>query len=367
MSLYRDPNHSAATGEGLILAMMRTPSSSLVSPEENQLSEALAWALRCSPSLAREFCALFVAGDSEAEAAVHAAGAIGVQTRVSARGPSGDVLFPDLSLCGSDGSFQLLVEVKVGADFHSYVLPDGTTASQPTMYAQALAGDSAGGARVRRVGTLSKDPASAPADAHPLRRRDVGWEEVRTLLLRHVTSGGPEDLVADLIRAIDARILPTPPDSQRVARLMDWANATLPEAARVLASRTGGKSGPLRSGKTEVYRGAYIDYRDPSGRALKLWLYASPAGSGYSVPGEPDAVYIQPDQAQVAKKDDRLRGMLALAFRWEREFAGWSNWRAWLPIADLEALGDADTQARAIAQEFTELLVTAELVPTPAE
>jgi hypothetical protein len=168
------------------------------------------------------------------------------------------------------------------------------------------------------------------------------------------------------VRAIDVRILPTPPDPQRVARVVDWANATLPEAARALAAHTGGKAGPLRSGKTEVYRGVYIDYRSPQGTALKLWLCASPSGAGYSVPGEPDAVYIQPDQGQVALKDDPLRGMLSLAFRWERDIAGWSNWRAWLPIADLEALGDARTQARAVAREFTELLATAELVPVPA-
>lgn len=44
MTVYRDPS-ALRPQPGLVLSLMRAPTTALQSPEENQLSEALAWLL----------------------------------------------------------------------------------------------------------------------------------------------------------------------------------------------------------------------------------------------------------------------------------------------------------------------------------
>jgi hypothetical protein len=358
---YRDPKRSAADDPGLIAALMRVPSTHRVRPEENQFSEALAWALRRAATLARDFALLFVAGDTEAEQAVRSAAQIGVDTRITVRGPSGKAIFPDLSLCGSDRSFQLLVEVKVDATFHEYDLPDGASVSQPVAYAHALECEpAASSARVRRVGTLSKDPAAVPKDAHPIRGRDVSWAQVRDLLAASDAPPRAESVFGDLRRAITIRILPTRPLPDEVEPLLKWGESllaiVLPELARVARGTT--RRPLLRRGAKELYAGGYVDYLTPDGHGLAMWVYVSPEGAAYSVPGEPGAVCIQPNWNDTAPVSDRL----SRAFLHDRDIAGYDAWRQWLPVAEVEAAGDLTAQAALVIDVFANSLSTCELI-----
>jgi hypothetical protein len=335
---------------------MRAPTTATMRPEENQFSEALAWALRRVPGLARDFALLFVRDDDAAERAISSAGEIGVDTRITVRGPSGEVLYPDLSLCGSDRTFQLFVEVKVSAGFQDYPLPDGTRVSQPVIYAHALEGDTpAAGALIRRVGTLSREPDVAPKDHHPLRRRDVGWAEVRKLLDEAPSVQGISGVVSDLIDAIDARILPTPPPPEQVEALLAWGETLLPGVLRQLASLVGGTTnGRATRGREHPYRGGFVEYASPEGTRLRMWVYVSPEATGYSVPGEPDCVYVQPDERRNA--DDALVSRLGLGFLLERDIVGWEVWRYWVPVKEVQAVGAARAQEAFVVKAVYEAL-----------
>ena len=359
MIVYREPKRSAVNDRGLIAGLMRAPTSAAVRPEENQFSEALAWVLRRVPGLARHFALLFISAGTEAEQAIISAAEIGVDTRVTARGPSGEVLYPDLSLCGSNRSFQLLVEVKVGTDFAEYELPDGSRVSQPVIYAHALEADPPEvGALLRRVGTLSREPDKAPSDRHPLRCRDVGWSEVRELIRFVQAPCDISGVVRELIEAIDARILPTPPPDDQVNALLDWSQTVLPRVLRALALRAGGTTtGTARGGQRYPYRGGYVDYPGPGGVGLRMWLYVSPSGVGYSLPGEPDAVYLQPDQE--GKAGAELQGQIAHGFQWERDIAGLDAWRMWVTAEDVRAAGAVAAQEAFLIEAFCEALEAA--------
>ena len=362
MSVYREPKRSATEDLGLIVALMRAPTSAAVRPEENQFSEALAWALRRAPGLAREFALLFVAGDAEAEDAIRSASEIGVDTRVTARGPSGRMLYPDISLCGPDRSFQLLVEVKLGSGFHMYPQPDGPTVSQPVIYAMALALDPAGvGADVRRVGTLSRRAEEAPKDVHPLRAQDVPWSAVRDLLRDATPPMDIAGVFAEVVQAIDTLILPTPPSGPEVEALLDWARSLLPGVLRVLAARADGRTNArVIPGQRYPYRGGIVEYTTPQGLDLRMWIYVSPEAAGYSVRGEPDAVYLQPDEGE--KGGPNLPATIAQGFRRERDFAGYDVWRFWVPADEVRAAGPVAAQVDFLTNVFSQALTSAGLI-----
>lgn len=369
MPLYRDPKQSGSLDRGLIHGLMRAPTTTRIRPEENQFSEALTWALRRVPGLAHQFALLFVAGDTAAEQAIEAAREIGIDTRISAKGASGEMLYPDLSLCGVDRAFQLLVEVKVGSDFHTYPLPDGGTASQPVIYALALAADPSGaGAAVRRVGTLSRDPEEAPTDTHPLRARDVGWAEVRDLLSAAPRVDGIHQVVDELVTAIGTRVLPAPPPAAHVGRLLEWAQGPLlPDVMRFVAAAVAGRTtGATTTGARYAYRGGYVHCLAPDGTALRLWVYISPEGVGYSVPGEPDAVYLEVDPEGEVRANATLQGLFAAGFRRERDLAGYDAWRVWVPVVEVIAGGGAAAQRDLVVEPFTEALAAARLAPSAA-
>jgi hypothetical protein len=361
MIVYREPKRSAADDLGLIVALMRAPTSAAVRPEENQFSEALAWALRRVPGLARDFALLFVAGDAEAENAIRSASEIGVDTRVTARGPSGEVLFPDISLCGSGLAFQLLVEVKVGSGFHEYPLADGSMVFQPEIYARALELDPpAVGADVRRVGTLSRRPEEAPKHGHPLRAHDVSWSAVRDLLRNATPPAGIAGVFDEVVQAISARILPTPPSDEHIEALLMWARGLLPDLLRSLAARVDGTtSGRVGKGIRVPFRAGTVHYA-AGATELKMWVCVSPGGVGYSVPGEPDAVYLIPDEERKAATVSL--GPLAHGFRYERDIEGYDNWRTWLPADEVRKAGPQAAQVALLTGAFAEALAAAGLL-----
>lgn len=365
MTMYRDPRRGTATDHGIIAALMRTPTTPSVMPEENQFSEALCWALRRVPGLARRFAGLFVAGDAEAEAALEASGRLRVETRVTGFTPGGAVVYPDISICGEDRAFQLLVEGKVHSTFHEYRLGDGTVVSQPVVYALALEHEPEHqGAGVRRVGTLSIDPAGAPADTHPLRCADVSWECVRDLLADHAVPEGLAIVVDELVEAITSRLLHPRPTYESAAHVLRWGDQVLPDVLSALAAAVGGAtSRQINQGKAEVYRGGFVTWTLEDGTKLNMWAYVSPEGGGYSLPGEPDALYLQPDQGGAARHDPALGGRLDSGFMRERDLAGWETWHAWLPVDEIQAAGDLENQVDLVVSRFTDALAASGLIP----
>lgn len=356
MPLYRDPSRSRARPPGLIASLMRAPATASALPEENQFCEALAWALRAVPGLARDFALLAVRGDPVAEDAVRSADRVGVETRITALGPGGGVLFPDLSLCGDGRSFQLLVEVKVGASFADCRLPDGTAVSQPVLYAHALADEPASiGAELRRVATLSIDATLAPTDHHPLRAGDLSWADVQMLLAGAERVDGIHTAVDELGDLVLGLFTPVP--HALSAELIEWADAVLPDVLRRLASAVGGsRSGPLTSGQTAAYRGGGVSWTSPEGTPATMWLYVSPAGGGPSVAGQEDAVYLQPAYGHGWSGDPHLTHRLNEGFEWEAGIQGDTRWRQWVPLEDVRAAGNTASQIELVAARFTDAL-----------
>ena len=175
----------------LIDELTKLPSRPAQVPAEDQMTAALAWLADHSEQLARALCELFLEDDDdEAREAVGRSAAVGADVQLRLPSVGAGFLWADLSVAGADREFQLLVEVKLGSDFHQYAIPElGRTLAQPDAYLHAWRScDDAHEAKVRRLGTLTLD-GKAPRGDDPWRARDVTWADVHQLL---------EDLAGDL-------------------------------------------------------------------------------------------------------------------------------------------------------------------------
>lgn len=142
--------------------------------------------------------------------------------------------------------------------------------------------------------------------------------------------------------------------------LWKWAETILPDVLRSLAARTEGKTdGTIRRGDEPPFRGGFIHYITAAGVSLRMWAYVSPAGAGYSIPGEPDAVYLQPDEG--GKAGWRLRANFAKGFRLERDIVGADAWRTWVPVEDVRAAGPPEAEVAFIVEAFRGALAAAGL------
>ncbi len=191
--VYRDPTDPTRPSRNLVRAFMDLAPSPKQVPEENQLTECVAWLVARSPAFARAFCRLFLAESERGEKALQLARQFAVDTRVTLPHPSGKgVLFPDLLICGDVRSFELLVEVKAGSTPHSYLDGDEVLL-QPDMYAKAWrALPAASQADELFVGTLTND-FLFPDSRDPIRAGDVTWEQLRGLLSGMLSRGELDD------------------------------------------------------------------------------------------------------------------------------------------------------------------------------
>jgi len=252
------------------------------------------------------------------------------------------------------------VEVKAGAGFHSFT-NEGRAVSQADWYASALAAEP-DGAQVRRVGTLTRVPTEEAATAHhDLRARDVSWAEVRRLLAGVDTRAPGGEAAADLVEAIDLRADPKrrARDDPEVARALQWGHALLERALPALARACRGAvtSGP-GGGQKEVYIGGYLRVHTTDAAVLAPWLVVAPAATGYSVPGEPDAVWLLPRPEGGLPPAVRLEG----DFQRSTDLAGYRDWRASIARAEVEAAEDLDAQAGLVTEWASDLLAAAGLV-----
>lgn len=145
-----------------------------------------------------------------------------------------------------------------------------------------------------------------------------------------------------------------------VDELLKWGERILPNVLASLAAHVDGRTdATVRRGVTYPFRGGFIHYVAAERVSLRMWAYVSPAGAGYSVPGAPDAVYLQPDEG--GKAGHRLRASFAQGFRLERDVAGTDAWRTWLSVEDVRATGSLEAEVAFIVESFREALAAAGL------
>src|SRR4051794_2281614 len=119
ISVYSDPSKRHIR-PSLIGGITSVAATSKMVQAEDQWTEVLAWLIDRSRRFAAGVLELFLHGDEEALAAVQSAVVIGARTQVMLPSIGAGAIWPDLSVEGSDRAFQLLVEVKLGSEFHEY-------------------------------------------------------------------------------------------------------------------------------------------------------------------------------------------------------------------------------------------------------
>jgi hypothetical protein len=142
--------------------------------------------------------------------------------------------------------------------------------------------------------------------------------------------------------------------------LMAWGEAILPDVLRSLAASVGGTTdSTIRRGTNPPFRGGFVRYTAAGRVSLRMWIYVSPAGAGYSVPGEPDAVYLQPDEG--GKAGWRLRANFGEGFRKGPDVAGHDTWRTWVSVEGARAAGPLEAEVAFIVEAFRRALARAGL------
>jgi hypothetical protein len=148
----------------------------------------------------------------------------------------------------------------------------------------------------------------------------------------------------------------SPPDGP-----LAWAEEVLPDLLRSLAARVGGTTdATVRGGATAPFRGGFVHYTAAGRVSLRMWIHVSPAGAGGSVPGEPDAIYLQPDEG--GKAGWRLRANFGGGFHSGPDIAGSDTWRTWVPVEKARAAGPPEAQVAFLTRAFAEALTAAGLL-----
>ena len=117
-------------------------------------------------------------------------------------------LYPDLSVAGSNRSFEILVEVKIDAEIHYWELEDGTRLYQPDAYWRSWHENYVpeGEARARRIATLTVSGAGI-AEAERLSAWvDLRWSGVGATLGELLSAGKIESEFAGVAKDVHAAI-----------------------------------------------------------------------------------------------------------------------------------------------------------------
>jgi hypothetical protein len=300
MALYQDPAKPRPR-PSLVRDLLTIPAKVDNHQIENQATCVLAWLVDRSPVFARALLELF-AGD-----ALPIVEPVGARTWISVPKPGGGAVFPDLSIEGADASFQLLVEVKVGSDFHAFELPDGDSALQPAFYrhawTQAPSGPKAG---CNAVGTLTRQGGDTPFRPHVLCAHDVTWSQVRDALDVLLSAGALEEPVrlvaASFLEAIRAQIRGRPTRSRRDGRLALRAQAARPRGGRARRGAHPGLDGDERR-RARVRRATRAHRRRPRQAAVRPHL-RQPRGVG----AHAGRVARRPDRRHRTRRGRKTRG-----------------------------------------------------------
>ena len=286
------------------------------------------------------------------------------RTQISLPRPGGGNVFPDLSIEGAGASFQLLVEVKIGAQLSESPDADGGAVKQDDLYRQAWAAmDDEGQAAVRAVGTLTRPGGPATVDSEALRALDVSWSALRDALAACVPNRrcrGPRR--ARLVRGRHRR-----PHRRRASRphrgrrwLRDHESLVASTATR-LAERLAGTA-DAKTKFSSDYASRYVRFVDATGQELRVRVYLTPAGGRLNLPGHPDAlaVYLGRDSDATLEKSIMPR-LQAAGFVMQKDIWGFKLCRRHFEIpADTT---DHPRLASTAAEQVADMLHAAELVP----
>ena len=369
MRVYFDPT-APRERPNLIEGLISTPSTALQLPIENQLTRVLAWLIDRSPRFAHGFAGLFLTGDPEASDALDVASSLGAAAQVKLPPlPETGYPQPDLALCADGRRLQLLVEVKVSAGFHEYIL-DGVPVAQTDVYIRAWREGTTAEleAVVRRVGTLSTvEGLSHPDD--PWRARDVHWQEVSALIHDLLARDHAEPEVAlvmnDLLQTLKKRVLPQQLDPASDA-ILEWGRALLKQLRpTLLGSITGATASHVRRMGTAV---AFVcRFTAPDSTDVQLWIAVCPRGGNYTPFGHETALWVA-IELPPSPPAEWIPSLERAGFRRLYDGAGWNRYRVGLPVEAVQrSYDDPEIQAIGAHSWAYDALINASLVVDPNE
>jgi hypothetical protein len=349
VSIYHDPQSGDYPHPRLLVDLLARPSRIDLLPLELQLTTILAWLVDRSRPFALELLEAFVGSGHHAED--HA---IGARTRVTLPAvPPGGPLYPDLSIDIGDGVLQLLIEVKVDAEFHSHILGE-TTTSQPDTYVlawrRAVESDDHGEAEVRRVGTLSRAPAQAPkpvvdlADEHTRRAGDISWHGIRDIVDRVARADGFGEcqvVAYEFVSALEQRVL-HPAGAEIGDPVLVWSAELLAEVLPTVSRRIAGASLGNNVAPQLDYVGRYLRLDFGLEAPIQLWVYISTAAGRYNGGRAEASLWLseRPDERAAPE----VRAQLATAgFSDVTDLAGTALRRA-LPLTHIRASGERSVE-----------------------
>lgn len=287
----------------LVTRLERAPSTARVHPFENQVSEILGFLIDHDATFAASLAARLWSPDGTGLPAAEAIGAFpGGSLKGGELAPH---LYPDISICGSGGSFQILVEVKVTAEFHGFPGGSGNLVLQPDAY--AIAWQRAAGqlpADRRRVATIAPRAPARPDPPPPLRGGDLEWaRDVIPLLLSCARRrGAPADPVGavalDLAAAVASRLAPPGPRGNRapspqLRALADVWRTPLADALGLVEARWPGLARPGAVTIASEHLGAYLTIDTPHCEPpARVWVFITAAGGRYNRPGLGDGACV---------------------------------------------------------------------------
>jgi hypothetical protein len=291
MSLYHDPL-LAYPRPSLISDLLTVPATKEQHQAENQATTVLAWLVDRSPTIAHAVLRLFLGDHAPAH------GTVAARTQLTLPKPDGGgALYPDLSICVEDRALQLLVEIKVGTNFHRYDEFGGRT--QPEVYRLVWGEPRPAEARMRAVGTLTRDGSQARPDPDRLIARDVSWRELRDALAQQLRYRSIEPairLIAEsLVDAVDGRIAPVPLSDAELHAFWRSHESLLDAVTKDVVSRLP-TAGEAKAISGMAYFGQRVPLASANGEPLFLRIYISPAGTGPNLPGGPDAFIAAPER-----------------------------------------------------------------------
>jgi hypothetical protein len=361
--VYIDP-HSKHQRLSLSGELTKLPSRPAQVPAEDQMTAALAWLADHSEKLARALCDLFLErDDEEARDALSRSTSVGADVQLRLPSIGAGFLWADLSLAGADRALKMLVEVKLGSEFHQYAIPAlGKTLAQPDAYLHAWRScDEAHEAKVRRLATLTLDGV-APRAEDPWRARDVTWGDIHKLLHEITGELSPqvEFVARDLRNHLASRVLPpvlSPGFLERGGKL------TRGVCERLQARVSEGKlSGNFAANERFHYAGGYLQFTSPEQTREKLWFVVTPAGGDYNVPGAPAGIQMASVYEDPLTPAAKAR-LISAGFTETKDKIGYRLVRAALPLDEIEVETTLADQIAVASTWAEELLWAAGFVP----
>lgn len=291
---YVDPADPNRERPSLIAGLMKYPAAGQ-HPLENQVSEALCWLIDRSHVLAEATVALFLTQEQTTRALAAADRCIGASTRISLDAPSGakGPYRPDLWIAGANGSFQLMIEVKVRAAEHWMQLPaEGVPAGVPDSgeavnviqkeaYRRAWSLVSAE-ADTRFVGLLSRDVI----ELEPIgpvggieRARNVTWRELGNRFSEIADSVEPEIRVVlcDFLHALTLHVSRIGPafTKEDATHALEWGTTVLRAAHRDRGWLPAGEPDLRPVEKMKDAFGFHIKFRRPGKALVDVHVFAT--------------------------------------------------------------------------------------------